>query len=123
GGDWQHLVTESSQSSSEGSPYLSFIVALHVATAVALLLYFWSDWVRIIRAWLRSSARMAASRRWDVHDSDERLAWLIVIATIPVGITGLLLEHVFRTLFAKPLAAAIFLTIHGSILLLGDQLP
>ena len=39
-------------------------------------------------------------------DTDERLAWLIVFATIPVGITGLALEHVFRTVFAKPLAAA-----------------
>ncbi|HET9050223.1 MAG TPA: undecaprenyl-diphosphate phosphatase [Candidatus Dormibacteraeota bacterium] len=122
GGDWQHLVTESSQDNSEASPYLSFIVALHVATACALLLYFRRDWVRIIRAFVGSLVRMLPSGRWDVRDPDERLAWLIVIATIPVGITGLLLEHVFRTLFAKPLAAAIFLTINGVILLAGERL-
>ncbi len=57
-----------------------------------------------------------------VNDPDERLAWLLIIATIPVGITGLLLEHSFRTLFAKPLAAAIFLTINGLILLAGERL-
>jgi undecaprenyl-diphosphatase len=116
GGSWQHLVTEASTSNSEESPYLAFIVALHVATAIALLAFFWRDWVRIITAFFRSCAR----RR--VETSDERLAWLIVIATIPVGITGLLLEHTFRTLFAKPLAAAIFLFINGFILLAGERL-
>lgn len=122
GGDWQHLVTESSQENSEASPYLSFIVALHVATACALMAYFWRDWVRIVTAFVRSLVRMLPSGRWDVSDPDERLAWLVVIATIPVGLTGLLLEHVFRTLFAKPLAAAIFLTVNGVILLAGERL-
>jgi undecaprenyl-diphosphatase len=122
GGDWQHLVTESAQEDSESSSYLSFIVALHVATATALLLYFWRDWLRIIRAFVRSLVRMVPKGVWDVKDSDERLAWLIVIATIPVGITGLLLEHVFRTLFAKPTAAAVFLTANGVVLLVGERL-
>ncbi len=63
-----------------------------------------------------------AARRIVTQNADERLAWLIVIATIPVGITGLALEHTFRTLFAKPLAAAIFLTINGFILLAGERL-
>jgi undecaprenyl-diphosphatase len=47
---------------------------------------------------------------------------LIIVATIPVGITGLLLEHTFRVLFAKPSAAALFLTINGLILLAGEWL-
>src|SRR5438132_1410910 len=122
GGDWQHLVTESSQQSSESSTYLSFIVALHVATAFALLLYYWRDWVRIIRAFFRSVGRMARSTHWDVRTSDERLAWLIIIGTIPVGITGVLFEHFFRTIFAKPFAAAVFLMVNGLILLGGEQL-
>jgi undecaprenyl-diphosphatase len=63
-----------------------------------------------------------AARRLVTTDADERLAWLLIIATIPVGITGLALEHTFRTLFAKPLAAAIFLTINGLILLAGEAL-
>jgi undecaprenyl-diphosphatase len=122
GGSWEHLVTESASSDSGHSPYLAFIVALHVATAIALLVFFREDWVRIIRGFLRSLRPSIAARRVVTADADERLAWLIVIATIPVGITGLALEHTFRTLFAKPLAAAIFLTVNGLILLAGEQL-
>ena len=116
GGSWRHLVTESSAPNSEGSPYLAFIVALHVATAVALLWFFRADWIRIIGALLRS----LRNRRVDT--STERLAWLIVVATIPVGLTGLALEHLFRTLFAVPLVAAVFLTLNGLILLAGERL-
>ncbi len=122
GGSWQNLVTQSSQASSESSFYLAYIVALHVATALALLWFFRADWVRIIRGLVRSSLRMLTSRRWVVQGADERLAWMLVIATIPVGITGLVLEHTFRTLFAKPLAAALFLFINGLVLLGGEVL-
>lgn len=122
GGSWGDLVTESSTSSSGSSPYLAFIVALHVATAIALLIFFRADWVRIVRGFLRTVRPSISARRLVTGDPDERLAWLLVIATIPVGITGLLLEHTFRVLFAKPLAAAIFLTINGVILLVGEGL-
>ena len=113
GGDWQTLVTQSSQATSETSFYLAYIVALHVATALALLWFFREDWRRIIAGFLRSVAPVARTRRLPARDPDAQLAWLIVIATIPVGVTGLALEHVFRTVFAKPLAAAIFLTVNG----------
>lgn len=116
GGSWRHLVSESSTGSSEASPYLAFVVALHVATAIALLVFYWRDWVRIIGGFFHT----LRTRR--VETSAERLAWLIVVATIPVGITGLALEHTFRTLFAKPLFAAVFLTINGLILLAGERL-
>ncbi len=116
GGSWKHLVTETTTTESETSPYLSFVVALHVATAVALLVFYRRDWVRIIGGFFHT----LRTRR--VETSTERLAWLIVAATIPVGITGLALEHTFRTLFAKPLAAAIFLTVNGGILLVGERL-
>ncbi|HEV7147212.1 MAG TPA: undecaprenyl-diphosphate phosphatase [Pedococcus sp.] len=122
GGSWKALVTQSASQTSESSPYLAFIVALHVASAVALIIFFREDWVRIISAFLRSLRPSLAARRIVTRDADERLAWLLVVATIPVGITGLLLEHTFRTLFAKPLAAAIFLTINGLILLAGERL-
>ncbi len=116
GGSWAHLVTESSAQDSEASPYLAFVVALHVATALALLVFYRADWARIIAAFVRT----VRTRR--VVTSTERLAWLIVIATIPVGLTGLLLEHTFRTLFARPLAAAVFLLVNGLILLGGERL-
>ena len=55
GGSWSHLVTEGAAQDSEHSPYLAFIVALHVATALALLVFYWRDWVRIVGAFIRPS--------------------------------------------------------------------
>jgi undecaprenyl-diphosphatase len=121
GGSWQTLVTQSAQSNSESSFYLAYIVALHVATALALLWFFRADWIRIIAGFFRSLRRSVGERRFTALGSDERLAWLIVLATIPVGLTGLLLEHAFRTVFAKPVAASVFLFINGLILLAGER--
>ena len=98
------------------SPYLAFIVGLHVATALALLVFFRADWVRIARGLLTS----VRDRR--VATPDQRLAWLLVLATIPVGITGLLLEHTFRTVLGRPAPAAVFLMANGALLLLGERL-
>jgi undecaprenyl-diphosphatase len=98
------------------SPYLAFIVGLHVATALALLAYFWRDWLRIAGGFATSL------RDRQVRTADQRLAWLIILATIPVGIAGLLLEHVFRTVLGKPIPAAIFLTVNGVILYAGERM-
>ena len=121
GGSWQTLVTQSSEAHSESSFYLAFLVALHVATALALLWFFRADWIRIVTGFFRSVGRSISERRFTATGQDERLAWLIVIATIPVGITGVALEHVFRTALAKPVAASAFLFINGLILLAGDR--
>ena len=98
------------------SPYLAFIVGLHVATALALLVFFWRDWVRIISGFFTSVGTAGST------DPDERLAWLLILATIPVGIAGLLLEHTFRTVLGRPMPAAAFLFANGLILLLGERL-
>ena len=116
GGDWKHLVTEQSTSASNTSPYLAFIVATHCATAIALIVFYFRAWVRIVSGLVRSVVDRG------ITTTTQRLAWLIVVATIPVGILGLLLEHKLRVLFAKPLAAAIFLTINGLILLVAERL-
>ena len=97
------------------SPYLAFIVGLHVATAVALLIYFWRDWVRIIRGFFSSM------RDRSVHTSDQKLAWIIIVASIPVGIVGLAFEHAFRVIFGKPIIAGIFLAVNGLILIAGER--
>ena len=97
------------------SPYLAFVVGLHVATAIALLVYFWRDWIRIIGGFF-SSLR---DRR--VETADQRLAWMIVLATIPVGLVGLVAEHPFRVIFGKPIVAGVFLAINGLILIAGER--
>src|SRR6476469_10622855 len=112
GGRW---ATDLSVSAAE-SPYLAFVVGLHVATAAALLLFFWRDWVRIVGGFV-SSVRY---RR--VKSDGERLAWLIILATIPIGLAGLLLEHTFRTFLGRPIPAAAFLIANGLILLVGERL-
>ena len=98
------------------SPYLAFIVGLHVATAIALLVFFRADWIRIVRGFQTSV------RDRSVSTSEQRLAWLIILATIPVGVIGLLLEHTFRTVLGKPLPASAFLVANGLILLAGERL-
>ncbi|HUY46771.1 MAG TPA: undecaprenyl-diphosphate phosphatase [Streptosporangiaceae bacterium] len=97
------------------SPYLAFVVGLHVATALALLIYFWRDWVRIVGGFL-SSIR---DRR--VATADQRLAWMIILATIPVGIVGKLFENEFQVIFGTSVYAGIFLAVNGLILLAGER--
>ncbi|MFF5173590.1 undecaprenyl-diphosphate phosphatase [Micromonospora sp. NPDC000089] len=98
------------------SPYLAFVVGLHVATALALLVFFWRDWVRVVRGFLTSV------RHRRVAGPDERLAWMIILATIPVGLAGLLLEHTFRTVLGRPVPAAVFLMLNGLLLLGAERL-
>jgi undecaprenyl-diphosphatase len=93
------------------SPYLAFIVGLHVATAIALIIFFWRDWLRILRGLVTSIARR------EVRTPDQRLAWLLVLATIPVGLVGLLGEHWLRTNLGRPIPTCCFLVVNGLILL------
>jgi len=97
------------------SPYLAFIVGLHAATAIALLIYFWRDWIRIFRGFFTSI------RHLELETTDQKLAWMVILATIPVGLVGLGFEHEFRVLFGKPIRAAIFLVVNGVILYAGEK--
>jgi undecaprenyl-diphosphatase len=112
GGSWARDLNVSAPE----SPYLAFIVGLHVATALALVVLFRRDWIRIVGG-LFSSIR---HRR--ISTVDERMAWLIIVATVPVGLSGLVLEHLFRTTLGKATPAAIFLTLNGCLLLAGERL-
>ena len=98
--------------------FLTFLVATHLATALVLLGFFWSDWVRIVRGLGRS----LRDREIAEGDSDAWLGWLLVIGTIPAGILGLALEHPLRSVFASPTSAAVFLLCNGLMLFGAERL-
>jgi undecaprenyl-diphosphatase len=111
GGTWGLLVHQESLAE---SPYLAFVVGLHLATALVLLGFYIREWIRLIVGFFRSLFSLR------IETPEERLAWLIVVATVPVGAIGLKFEHQFRVLFAKPVAAALFLMLNGLILFAGE---
>lgn len=96
---------------------LAFSVMLHVATLLALLLYFRSDWLRIIPAGL-AAIRDRSFR----EDPDRRLAWLLAATTVPAMIAGILLNDVIETAFREPRLVAVTLVIGAAILWLADRL-
>jgi undecaprenyl-diphosphatase len=94
--------------------FLPFVVVLHVGTAVALLLYFWREWLQIGLGVIGAGGRDPANAR--------HALWLIIVATLPAVAIGFLFERFVRGLFASPLIAALFLVVNGFLLLLGDWL-
>jgi undecaprenyl-diphosphatase len=92
--------------------FISFLVATHLATALVLLGFFWADWVRIAKGLGRS----LRDREIAPGDTDARLAWLLIVGTIPAGILGLALEHKLRSVFASPTKASFFLMVNGAML-------
>jgi undecaprenyl-diphosphatase len=111
---WDQLVAY--QSSSTENAWLAFIVMLHVGSAVGLLIYFWREWVEIVKAFFVTLGK----RR--IETPTERLAWLIICASIPTGIIGVALEHTARVATGKPEIAAIFLVVNGFILFVAQAL-
>ncbi len=97
--------------------FLSFVVVLHLGTAIALIVFYRAQWAAIVRALVRS---VVHGRLGD--DRDERIGWLLVVGTIPVGILGVLLEHPVRNLFGSPAPAAAFLFLNGLVMFLGEFL-
>jgi undecaprenyl-diphosphatase len=99
------------------SYFLAFLVATHLATALVLLGFFWDDWVRIVKGLGRSLRDRGVAD----DDPDAKLAWLLIVGTIPAGILGLLLEHKLRSVFASATSASFFLAMNG-LLLFGAEL-
>ena len=110
---WHNVVAAES---APESFWLAFLVGLHVGTALGLVLFFRRDWVKIVGALVGSARRRA------IATPTERLGWLLVVATIPAGITGVALEHPLRVLFSKPIAASAFLVVNGFLLATGELL-
>jgi undecaprenyl-diphosphatase len=102
----------------EGSEsFLAFVVVLHLGTALALIVFYRKDWIALTRAFFATIVRGRIT-----NDPDERTVWLLVAATIPVGILGVLLESSVKKLFASPIPVSIFLFANGFIMLLGEWL-
>ena len=121
---WHNLVGAETQKTGF---YLAFLVGLHVGTAVGLLVFYRRTWFKLFGGLGRQAKSPGGLKRFAAlndpsTDKDYRLLALLVIGTIPVGIIGLVFEKKLRELFTKPLAAAIFLTINGVILLGGEFL-
>jgi undecaprenyl-diphosphatase len=96
--------------------FITFLVAVHLATALVLLGFFWRDWVRVITGLGRSL------RDREISDPDARLGWLLVVGTIPAGLLGLLLENPLRKVFASSASAAAFLIVNGLLLFAFERL-
>jgi undecaprenyl-diphosphatase len=108
GADWRYLAEHEEFNK-------TFDVALHLGTLVAVVLYFWSEVVELIAAWLRSMR----TRR--IATSQERIAWFIAVATVPSAIVGAAGEDVIERRLGDPWQIAILLAVFGVVLWLSDR--
>lgn len=99
------------------SYYLTFLVATHFATALILFFFFFKDWVKI----LKGLGRSLAARTIESGDTYAKIGWLLVVATIPAGILGLLFQDSLQKLFASAEIASGFLIVNGFMLLLAEK--
>jgi undecaprenyl-diphosphatase len=97
--------------------FLAFVTVLHLGTATALLIFYWRTWVRIVRAFIGSIVRGKIG-----SDPDEKIAWLLVVGSIPVGLLGVLLKDPVRKFFGSAELAAAFLIFNAFIMFFGEYL-
>ena len=97
--------------------FLPFVVALHLGTGIALIVYFWSDWVEVITPMVASIKRGTLG-----ESSEERLGWLVCVGTIPPAIIAVFFEQKVKDFFADPKIAAVFLIVNGFVMYLGERL-
>jgi len=100
------------------SNFLAFVVALHLATALALVIYFWKDWKKVVMAFLGCVTRGKL-----VYDRESKFAWMLVAGTVIVGAVGLALEHHLREFFEDPgmtWVVGVILVGNGFVMMLAD---
>ena len=98
--------------------FLTFVVATHFATALALFVVYWDDWVRIISGLLGS----IWARDFRPTNPDAKLGLLLIIGTVPAGAAGLIFQKQVQRLFISPSVAALFLMLNGGLLYLAERL-
>ncbi|HEX5274229.1 MAG TPA: undecaprenyl-diphosphate phosphatase [Candidatus Rubrimentiphilum sp.] len=97
--------------------FLAFVTVLHLGTALALVVFYRETWVRIVRAFFASVWRGKMG-----SDPDEKLAWLLIVGTVPVGILGVLLKDSVQAFFGSAEIAAVFLMVNAGVMFLGEWL-
>jgi undecaprenyl-diphosphatase len=96
--------------------FLTFLVATHLATAIVLFFFFFNEWKRILSGILHS----LKTREIKESDADAKLGWLLIVATIPAGVLGILFETTLGKLFAKPQLVAVILILNGLLLFIAE---
>ena len=91
-------------------PGLAFDIALHLGTLAAVIIFFWKDWINLIRAGLT-----------DVKSPEGKLFWYIVLACVPGGVLGLIFEEHVETTFRNPLLIGIMLAVMGIVIYVADR--
>jgi undecaprenyl-diphosphatase len=97
------------------SPPLVFDTTVHLATLLALVAVFWRDFIALLVAWwqgLRNGRPLGTT--------ESRLAWWVILGTVPAALTGVFLEKTFESLFASPHAAGVFLLLTAVVLVLAE---
>lgn len=109
-GDWRYLADHPDFNK-------TFDVALHLGTLVAVAAYFRRDVAVLTAAWLRSVRRRA------IETAEERVAWLVAIATVPAAVAGAAGETVIQEHLGHPWQIAILLAVFGVVLWVADRTP
>ncbi|HSX07156.1 MAG TPA: undecaprenyl-diphosphate phosphatase [Candidatus Saccharimonadia bacterium] len=112
---WNNI---NNQQVANSSTFLNFLVMMHVATAIALIIFYRDQWQRIVQGFIRT----VRAKRLEADDSDAKLAWLLITASIPAGLIGLIFEHKLRAEFATAFFAIVLIIINGLMLIKGDRL-
>lgn len=110
GGSWERFLTNETAGE---SPYLLMIIALHVASSLTLIWFFRERWILLVRAFFSSFAKRAKREKLT---TTEELIWKILLATIPVGVLGVLFQDQVGQLFSDPFAVGGFLFLNGLLL-------
>jgi len=108
------------------SPGIAFDAVVHWGTALAVIVYFWEDWVSLVGAALRSLRDIGSPRGNPGPDAAElsrrSLAWLIVLGTVPGVLAGYFLEDFFERMFGRPIVAAAFLLVTAALLAVSERI-
>ncbi len=101
--------------------FLPLVVTLHLGTALALLTFFWRDWVNLLRGGVKVLIAGRFTPDVDPHGYGRQLA-LVIVGTLPAGLIGVLFQTKLEALFGAPILAAAFLCMNGAVLLAAERL-